>query len=198
MSEEAPKFGPVDIGGSKFDSPTKSDEANTRLVEESINRKRFSRYFATGSVVFLSIAAASCLAFSMWVGKHFLEGLDQQKDKEAVMAAAKAVDTPTAPPQKINSKLPIPSTKNTTSISASSPSADEVQETFYLRVLAPLIPAFFSSFIAIILFITIARLVTNFERMGRESSEKDKNDDYGTIATLFEELGKLIKSFKKE
>lgn len=196
MTEDAPNFGPSDIAGSKFASPNQTNDAETRLIEESIRRKEFSRYFATSALVLLTLAASCCLAFSMWVGWHFLVGLDNQKIREDAIADAQVLVTPA-----VTSLAEKPASKVKTPIIAKShptPTAETNKETFYVKILAPLIPASFSSAIAIILFITIARLVTNFEKMGRENPEKDQTEDYGTIAAFFQELGKLIKSFKKE
>ncbi|WP_155736157.1 hypothetical protein [Pseudomonas chlororaphis] len=194
MSEEAPNFGAVDIAGSKFTSPSQVTEPETLLIAESIRRKKFSRWFATGTLISLTIAAGLCLAFSMWVGKHFVDGLDQQKNKEGITEVAQAVTAPAIAPEKKNLKTNTSPKKEDRPIS----SAETAKEIFYIKILAPLIPASFSSAIAIILFITIARLVTNFEKMGRENPEKDQTEDYGTIAAFFQEIGKLIKSFKKE
>ncbi|MDO9345200.1 MAG: hypothetical protein Q7T99_17135 [Pseudomonas sp.] len=196
MTEDAPNFGPSDIAGSKFETPNQTNDAETRLIEESLRRKEFSRYFATSALVLLTLAASCCLAFSMWVGWHFLVGLDNQKIREDAIAASQVVITPVVTPltEKPASKIKAPTVEK----SHPAPTAETNKETFYVKILAPLIPASFSSAIAIILFITIARLVTNFEKMGRENPEKDQTEDYGTIAAFFQELVKLIKSFKKE
>ncbi|KQT65292.1 MULTISPECIES: hypothetical protein [unclassified Pseudomonas] len=196
MTEEAPNFGAIDLAGPKFASPNQTNDAESRLIDESIRRKTYSRYFATWALVFLTIAAACCLSFSMWVGKHFLDGLDDQKNKEIAIAAAQAAVPPVAAltSEKKNTKAKTSPIKE----DRTPPSAEANKETFYVKILAPLIPASFSSAIAIILFITIARLVTNFEKMGRENPEKDHTEDYGTLAAFFQELVKLIKSFKKE
>lgn len=195
MSDDAPNFGAVDIAGSKFAPPSLTTETEAALAAESIRRKQFSRWFSTLTLLCLTLAAASCLAFSMWVGKHFVDGLDQQKNKEEVVATVQTVAATVAIPEKKNTKPSVPSIKKE---ERPQPSAEATKETFYIKILAPLIPASFSSAIAIILFITIARLVTNFEKMGRENPEKDQTEDYGTIAAFFQEIGKLIKSFKKE
>src|SRR5690606_7574948 len=71
----------------------------------------------------------------------------------------------------------------------------EEPESLYIKILAPLIPASFSSALAIILFITIARFVTNYERAGKEN-ENDPPQDYGAIAALVQEIGKLIQTFR--
>lgn len=196
MTEDAPNFGPSDIAGSKFASPNQTNDAETRLIEESIRRKEFSRYFATSALVLLTLAASCCLAFSMWVGWHFLDGLDNQRIKDDAIAATQAAAIPVVTPitEKKNPKIKTPVITERRTV----PTAETNKETFYVKILAPLIPASFSSAIAIILFITIARLVTNFEKMGRENPEKDQTEDYGTIAAFFQELVKLIKSFKKD
>ncbi|MEB3437922.1 hypothetical protein U8291_12900 [Pseudomonas sp. A2] len=198
MSDVEPQFGAGDIAGSKFTTPSQMSEHEVRLGNEAIRRKEYSRWFSAAALVTLTLAAVGCLLFSMWVGYHFLNGLDEAKadakareDRVALKAASEATPQPIA---KKSGKVVTAAKKE----ESKTPTAESNKETFYLHILAPLIPATFSSAIAIILFITIARLVTNFERMGREheQSDKDQNEDYGTIAAFFQELGKFVKSFK--
>lgn len=198
MSDVEPQFGAGDIAGSKFTTPSQMSEHEVRLGNEAIRRKEYSRWFSTAALVTLTLAAVGCLLFSMWVGYHFLNGLDEAKadakareDRIALKAASEPIPQPIA---KKSGKVVNAAKKE----ESKPPTAESNKETFYLHILAPLIPATFSSAIAIILFITIARLVTNFERMGREheQSDKDQNEDYGTIAAFFQELGKFVKSFK--
>ncbi|MBD9653594.1 hypothetical protein IB239_02050 [Pseudomonas sp. PDM12] len=195
MSQEAePQFGAGDIAGSKFTPPSQSSDHETRLSNEAIRRKQYSRWFSLAALSTLTIAAIACLIFSMWVGHHFLDGLDEAKEKEE-LASLRTSNAPALASQ---------SNANARVKSASDPKTQEpilvtkesTKETFYLHILAPLIPATFSSALAIILFITIARLVTNFERMGRDLGEKDQTEEYGTISAFFQELGKFVKSFK--
>lgn len=195
--EEAPKFFAVDLAGSKFTSPSQATESELLLINESIRRKRWSRWFAFISLSFLIIAAGCCLAFSMWVGKHFLDGLDQGKVKDDIVATAQIL-VASPPAQKVLKETDFKPRVQPSKEKEKESSAEANKEIFYVKILAPLIPASFSSAIALILFITIARLVTNFEKMGRDTSEKEQTEDYGTIAAFFQELGKLIKSFKKE
>ncbi|MDZ3994870.1 hypothetical protein [Pseudomonas sp. Teo4] len=198
MNAEEPQFGAGDIAGSKFTTPSQISDLEVRLGDEAIRRKEYSRWFSAVALTTLTLAAVGCLLFSMWVGFHFLNGLDDAKadakakeERVALKAASELAPQPTA-------KKPVKVATAAKKEESKSPTAESNKETFYLHILAPLIPATFSSAIAIILFITIARLVTNFERMGREheKSDKDQNEDYGTIAAFFQELGKFVKSFK--
>lgn len=198
MSDEEPQFGAGDIAGSKFTTPSQMSELEVRLGNEAIRRKEYSRCFSAVALTTLTLAAVGCLLFSMWVGFHFLNGLDDAKAdakaKEERVALKAASEPPSQPAAKKSAKVASAAKKE----ESKTPTAESNKETFYLHILAPLIPATFSSAIAIILFITIARLVTNFERMGREhgQSDKDQNEDYGTIAAFFQELGKFVKGFK--
>ncbi|HCF2476697.1 MULTISPECIES: hypothetical protein [Pseudomonas aeruginosa group] len=199
MSDDVePQFGAGDIAGSKFTTPSQVSEHEARLGNEAIRRKQYSRWFSLAALATLTISAVGCLLFSMWVGFHFLNGLDSAKADAKAREERLALNGTPAPltAKQSQDKKPVKTSSNTKKEDPKQPTAESNKETFYLQILAPLIPATFSSAIAIILFITIARLVTNFERMGRENADKDPNEDYGTIAVFFQELGKFVKSFK--
>lgn len=195
MSSEEPTFGGKDLAGSKFLTPSQMSEHEERLSEEALRRKQYSRWFSVAALSLLSLAALGCLGFSMWVGCHFLTGLDDTKEKEELAAIVQTISEPTPASQATAKKL-VKSTNQTTKEEPKKSATESSKETLYVKIIAPLIPATFSSAIAIILFITIARLVTNFERMGRDGPDKDQTEDYGTIATFFQELGKFVKNFK--
>ncbi|UXA39148.1 hypothetical protein [Pseudomonas juntendi] len=196
MSDEGPQFGAGDLAGSKFTTPSQMSDLEVRLGNEAIRRKEYSRCFSVVALVTLTLAAVGCLIFSMWVGFHFLNGLDEAKADAKAKEERAVLKATSEPVPQSASKKPAKISSPAKKEELKAPTAESNKETFYLHILAPLIPATFSSAIAIILFITIARLVTNFERMGREPTEKDQNEDYGTIAAFFQELGKFVKSFK--
>lgn len=191
MTEVVPEFGASDLGGPKHAPPSQGTTTDADLANELIKRKSWSRKFALGAVLLMSLSALGCLGFAMYVGCHFLSEL--QKHEEYNRAHPMIAPQP-APV----SKQPVKASKSITKVEPKKeqPVEQAGNEKLFLSVLAPLIPASFSSAIAIILFITIARFVTNFERIGKESSEKDGPEDYGAIAALVEEIGKLIQSLR--
>lgn len=201
-AEDGAGFGAKDLGGPKHASPSQATTPDAGLVNESIKRMAWSRKFAFGALVVMSASAVGCLGFAMYVGCHFLGAFDKHqadsRDSGAMMQQSAPVQKSSAPAdQKLTAKAA--STKTPTETSApftADTSAATSNEKLYFTTLAPLIPASFSSALAIILFITIARFVTNFERIGKENTEKEAPEDYGAIATLVQEVGKLIKTLR--
>lgn len=190
MSETAPEFGASDLGGPKHVPPSRSTTPDADLTNELIKRKAWSRKFALGALIAMSLSALGCLGFAMYVGCHFLGALEKHEEFNRKQAPVVTEVAPSASkPQKT---LP-PSSKTA---NKSEPATEKPNnEKLFFTTLAPLIPASFSSAIAIILFITIARFVTNFERIGKEGSEKE-TEDYGAIAALVQEVGKLIQTLR--
>ena len=200
MTEEVIDFSARDLGGPKHASPSQTSSSETELTNELIKRKAWSRKFALVAVLVMSASALGCLGFAMYVGCHFLAAIEKQAEYNKAHTAIPFKD---AVATKQESSLSKAGAKagNKTSLPASSEKAepaavDNSSEKLYLSVLAPLIPASFSSALAVILFITIARFVTNFERIGKEDSEKDAPEDYGAIAALVQEVGKLIQTLR--
>lgn len=191
------EFGATDLGGPKNASPSQAITPDDNLTNEQIRRKVFSRWFAVCALGVMMASAVGCLVFSLYVGCHYLNQIDKDADRkhraeDLALAASQATDVATASKNgkdrsKAAEKASNAVTTSTTGAAAENP---------YLRFFAPLIPASFSSALAIILFITIARFVTNFERMGSEGKEREQTEDYGAIATLVQEIGKLIKSLR--
>lgn len=201
MTEEVIEFGARDLGGPKHSSPSQTSSSDTELTNELIKRKAWSRKFALVAVLVMSASALGCLGFAMYVGCHFLGALEKHEEYSRTHPAVAAQDSVT-PKQdtakstgqaKADNKKTLPATA---SAEKTEPTAVSSNEKLYLSVLAPLIPASFSSALAVILFITIARFVTNFERIGKESSDKDAPEDYGAISALVQEIGKLIQTLR--
>lgn len=196
MTEDVIDFGASDLGGPKHASPSQTTSSGTELTNELIKRKAWSRKFALVAVLVMSASAVGCLGFAMYVGCHFLGALEKHEEyaraHPPVTAQATVAHKPNAAAAKADAK-------KTPAVAASKDeptSASSNNEKLYLSILAPLIPASFSSALAVILFITIARFVTNFERIGKESSEKEAPEDYGAIAALVQEVGKLIQTLR--
>lgn len=189
------EFGATDLGGPKNASPSQATTPGADLTNELIRRKVFSRWFAMCALAVMMASAVGCLVFSLYVGGHYLDQIDKDtarkvKAEDAALAATHAPDAVT--PEK-NGK---PGTNLPKEKTAAPTGSVVTTENPYLKFFAPLIPASFSSALAIILFITIARFVTNFERMGGEGKEREQTEDYGAIATLVQEIGKLIQSLR--
>ena len=189
------EFGASDLGGPKDKSPSgDNNDVSAKLADEQVRRSTWSRFFAAIALAVLSLSAVGCLGFAMYVGCHFLGVLDGEAGGTQAQATVASIAVKPAPAQlaKVD-QLPPRATAGQT---AATGDASREPTDLYLQILAPLIPASFSSALAIILFITVARLVTNFERIGREDIGKDKTEDYGAIAALVQEIGKMIQTLR--
>lgn len=198
MTDSEIEFGATDLGGPKNASPSQTVSPDTDLKNEIIRRKKFSTYFATSTLAVMTLAAIGCLVFSLYVGCHFLREMDKTTDRkhraEDAALAAKNVSEVANPAKAVTPGKDKVAGKPVTTTTA--PAIAVAAENPYLQFFAPLIPASFSSALAVILFITIARFVTNFERMGGEGKEREQTEDYGAIATLVQEIGKLIQDLR--
>lgn len=189
------EFGATDLGGPKNASPSQATTPGTELTNELIRRKVFSRWFAMCALAVMMASAVGCLVFSLHVGAHYLNQIDADtarkvKAEDAALAATHAPDV-------VASDKNGKSGTNLSKDKTAAPTGNLVTaENPYLKFFALLIPASFSSALTIILFITIARFVTNFERMGGEGKEREQTEDYGAIAALVQEIGKLIQSLR--
>lgn len=181
------EFGASDLGGPKQTGPTETLGTDEKLINERIRKKEFSRWFAVGVLITLGLSAIASLAFSFYIACHFIGGLD-----DAAKAKTQAIESSAQPTQNkiVADKQPDKAEEKPNSTS------QESTAKFYIHVFAPLIPATFSTAIALILFITIARFVTNFERA--RDDDNSKPEDYGAIAVLFEQISKFIKTLKSK
>lgn len=192
------EFGATDLGGPKNASPSQATTPDADLTNELIRRKVYSRWFALCALVVMMVSAVGCLVFSLYVGSHYLDQIDKDTERRIKAEETTLVERQkheVATPQK-NGKPGPNQPKEKATASTTQSGAVVTAENPYLKFFAPLIPASFSSALAIILFITIARFVTNFERMGSEGKDRDQTEDYGAIAALVQEIGQLIKSLR--
>lgn len=195
-TDESAGFGASDLGGPRHASPSQASSPDAGLTNESIKRMAWSGWFAFGALFVMSASAIGCLGFAMYVGCHFLGAYD--KHQEFMTKSPQQVVAVAAQPALKAPAKDVKPSKTASSQSVEPPVKPDnaSNEKLYFTMLAPLIPASFSSALAIILFITIARFVTNFVRIGKESTEKETPEDYGAIAVLVQEIGKLIKTMR--
>jgi hypothetical protein len=198
-TDENAGFGASDLGGPRHASPSQAMAPDAGLTNESIKRMAWSRWFAFGALFVMSASAIGCLGFAMYVGCHFLGAYDKHQEfmSKSPPAVQQALAVASQPALKASPK-DVKQSKTDSILQAETQNKTDSagNEKLYFMMLAPLIPASFSSALAIILFITIARFVTNFVRIGKESTEKDTPEDYGAIAVLVQEIGKLIKTMR--
>lgn len=183
------KGGADDLGGhpNRRVGDTEKSQAD-RLTDEKIRKQRLSRTLSISLVITMLVMAVACSIFALYTGYHFLETLDRSQKKSDMEVAISVV-------QQIYEKQGSPISactgcQNTKPAEAAS-SGDEIK----ISSFAALIPATFSSALAIILFITLARFVTNF---GLSEREDEKVQDYGAISALVQEIISVFKSFKEK
>lgn len=188
-------FTAVDMGGPKNEPPSPNAaemlsqqqlaEAQTKLANEDLERQRLSRFFAKTFFFATITGIVVCLTFSLYISCHFL-GLFERDyhDRVFTQSASLANADEKQTKSKISAGLNPEKSKK----------SDEEIANLSLRTLAPLIPASFSTALALILFITLARFVTGYSNNRKEESEKTQ--DYGAISTLVQEIGKLIQTLR--
>lgn len=185
------EFGAVDIGGPRHTPPSGTSGPAEGLINERIKKERSGRIFAWAFLGTTGAAAVTCLCFSIYIACHFLSVLEKdskralEREETAYLSAtikpsgkleAGLAAKPEAPPGKTQAK-------------------EESVEVMGIRTFAPLIPASFSTALALIFFITMARFVTNYNNTTAKEDEKSQQD-YGAIATLVEEIGKVIRTLR--
>ncbi|END0094328.1 hypothetical protein ACSEUP_06165 [Pseudomonas aeruginosa] len=196
MTESSVEFGAKDLGGPKNTPPGNSTTPSVELTNELISRQRLSRNIAGITIAVLSIAAIACLGFAMYVGCHFLGVLEKDSTIDKARQGSEVAAKMLTKDDSYHKGAPTKLDENQKAEIIAPQSFPVANESLYIKILAPLIPASFSSALAIILFITIARFATNYERAGRENSEKEKIEDYGAISALVQEVGKLVQTLR--
>jgi len=63
-----------------------------------------------------------------------------------------------------------------------------------VTLLAPLIPATFSSALGLLILVTLARFISNFVLSDKHNPPKDQ--DYGAIAVLIKETGAVVHTLR--
>ena len=174
------RFGSAVVG----ELNTGPDSLRDRLTNEAIAKEKAGRVMAICFAVFLGVAAAACLIFSLTVGVKFAFNQPEIKKAELEVSALKLKFALASMNKEGGKVIGLEQLKD----------KDEQLGNLTVKTFAQLIPATFSSALCLILLITMARFITNYVKPDSDDG-KDKQD-YGAIAVLVQEIGALIKSFK--
>lgn len=181
-------FGAVDIAGPRHTPPSGTTSPSEDLINEKIKKARAGRIFAWVFLGTLGAAAITCLCFSLYIACHFLSILEDNTNREMAPEQAARLSSDIKPDNKIAAGLKSETQEKPAEVRA------ESLEVMSIRVFAPLIPASFSTALALIFFITMARFVTNYNNATKE--DEVGQQDYGAIAALVEEIGKVVRTLR--
>ena len=188
---DGPEFGAVDIGGPRLTPPSGTSGPAEALVNERIKKERAGRIFAWVFLGAVGLAAVTCLCFSIYITCHFLSLLEKNSTRALEREQVASLSATIKPSGKLEAGLAAkPEVPSSTT-----PAKEESVEVMGIRTFAPLIPASFSTALALIFFITMARFVTNYNNTTAKEDENGQQD-YGAIATLVEEIGKVIRTLR--
>lgn len=178
-----------DPGGPKTTSPRDTDDSLSRLANDTIVRNRLGRTLTLWLAIAMGVLASCCIVFALYTGVHFLSNIEaaaakaDEKERSAFIASevAKAMRTANPEAYKTDSAA-VPEKVKFFS------RADAVQ------LMAPLIPATFSSALGLIILVTLTRFISGFVLSDRKDPPKDS--DYGAIATLVQEIVAAVKAMR--
>lgn len=182
-SSPNPELPATSLNSSPATTSTPKPSLSDRLVDVKIHGQKL-RYgliiFVTGV---LTVSALGCIGMSLYTGCHFIKTFEERLEKQHKYA--ESIDSTkktksTNPKEKNNKKEDKPSA---TAENLPNPN---------LVLLAPAIPALFSSTIALLLLITLARFVSNMDKTESKTNEKDDSDTFSKTDII--ELVKSLKS----
>lgn len=181
-----------DLGGAKNKSPSESDAAAARLTNEEIAKDKLGRKMAVVLASGMGFIAFLCISFALYTGYHFLDKLDEasrQADiqRTAIVLVQEVLKSQIAP-AALNGSSGVPSSAPSVSV----PSAPRSMES--IQLLAPLIPATFSSALGLIILVTLTRFISNFVLTDKKNPPKDQ--DYSAISVLVKEIGSVVNTLK--
>lgn len=185
-----------DLGG-----PTSSMAMTSadRLVDVDISSQRLKHSLIRLVVFILSIVSLGCIGLSLYTGCHYLSTFDERLNRQYAYAdkvtAYSALKSSTA--AKSDSKA-TGETKKSDKKPSEKPEEkdnekglDNVLPNPTIVLLGPAIPALFSSTIALLLLITLARFVTNMDGAFKANPDRKEADGIGK-----NDLIEILKSFK--
>jgi len=172
---------------------TCSQPVADRLANEEIEKDRLGRKMAIVFATAMGALCIACISFALWTGYRFLSTFDDAiRQQEVSRQARTLIDEPglvQAEPEK-NAREALsnaPSVHRLASIKNEAPLSS-------VTLLAPLIPATFSSALGLLILVTLARFISNFVLSDKHNSPKDQ--DYGAIAALIKEIGAVVHTLR--
>lgn len=191
LSEDVLGLKQEDFGGDKVkgsSNPTAAD----RLTNEEIAKDKLGRKMAVALAGGMGMLAVLCIGLALYTGYHFLDKLDDATRQAEVERAAIAIVREAAALQAVQGGASI-KIESLTAPSTPSPVVGP-KDVDKLQLLAPLIPATFSSALGLIILVTLARFISNFVLTDKKNPPKDQ--DYGAISVLVKEIGSVVNTLR--
>ena len=137
----------------------------------------------------VGLLAALCIGFALYTGMHFLSNIEvaaakaDERERSVFLANEIAKAVRTANPDAVKVEL------------TALPERPKLfNNADALQLMAPLIPATFSSALGLIILVTLTRFVSGFVLSDRKDPPKDS--DYGAIAALVQEVVAAVKALR--
>lgn len=188
-----------DLGGPKDKPPALSE--SEKLVEERVKKHQFVRGAAKYFCIFIGSCSAACLLFTGYIIFHFFSVVDKAAEHDIKSAATSQIVIINQRDGGGELKYVQSGKDKDVDVGAGGGKAgwakgndkDNLPDPT-ARMFAPLIPASLTGALGLILLVTLARFITNYSN----AEDTPRQQEYGAITTLVQELGKLFKSFKGE
>lgn len=164
-----------------------------RLANEEIEKDKLGRKMAVVFASVMGLLCIFCIVFALWTGYHFLYRLDDVARQADVTRQARALIKEMTLTQTTQGAGELKVASGAVSISTPSKDGDE-ESISNIAMLAPLIPATFSSALGLLILVTLARFISNFILSDKKNPPKDQ--DYGAIAVLVKEIGSVVSTLR--
>lgn len=178
-----------DQGGPKATAPRGTDDSLSRITNDTMVRNGLGRALTLWLAIGMGVLAALCIGFALYTGMHFLSNIEtaaakaEERERNLFLANEIAKAARTASPDAVQIEL------------AALPEKPKLfNNADALQLMAPLIPATFSSALGLIILVTLTRFVSGFVLSDRKDPPKDS--DYGAIAALVQEVVAAVKALR--
>lgn len=164
-----------------------------RLTNEEIEKDRLGRKMAIVFAMAMGVLCIACISFALWTGYRFLSTFDDAIHQQEVSRHARTlIDelglVPAEPEENARGAR-----ANAASVHMLASMKNEAPVSSII-LLAPLIPATFSSALGLLILVTLARFISNFVLSDKHNPPKDQ--DYGAIAVLIKEIGAVVHTLR--
>lgn len=176
-----------DEAGGRLPQGRQSAEALERITNETLARDRLGRWLAGLLAMGMGLLAGTCILFALYTGLHFLNNAEHTAAKVEERENINFIIS-----QVVKSNPQIAQQLEQAASSQQKPKTFGPSDT--IQLLAPLIPATFSSALGLIIIVTLARFIASFVTATKREEEKEA--DYGAIAALVKEVVEVVNKLR--
>lgn len=176
-----------DEAGGRLPQERQSAEALERITNETLARDRLGRWLAGLLAMGMGLLAGTCILFALYTGLHFLNNAEHTAAKVEERENINFIIS-----QVVKSNPQIAQQLEQATSSQQKPKTFGPSDT--IQLLAPLIPATFSSALGLIIIVTLARFIASFVTATKR--EEEKAADYGAIAALVKEVVEVVNKLR--